>query len=263
MKVYGQSLKTMLITDPPHHAQIQYAGQTMAWCSTDNEEAYKRNMRAVPSKKQLIANNWVDTPIEYKFNSHGYRTPEFEESNTRFMTLGCSFTSGIGLPLDNIWPTYLSNDLNIPVDNLGVLGASSGLVFRVASYWIPKLRPKFVVWQKTFEQRFEVINQYDESNVLSPINDSITGTEIFKNWWFNDINSLLDAKRNELAIRYICSEYQIPLFTCYIDDFRNPVQGISRDLIHSGPMNHRFVANSLAKQINKYYQEDKFYFKNC
>ena len=35
----------MLITDPPHHAQIQYAGQTMAWCSTDNEEAYKRNMQ--------------------------------------------------------------------------------------------------------------------------------------------------------------------------------------------------------------------------
>jgi hypothetical protein len=110
-------------------------------------------------------------------------------------------------------------------------------------------KPKFVILQTTFKERFEIINQYDVSTVMSPQFDEATTQEVFRNWWFTDANSIADRDRNEMAIRYLCHQLDIPIFVIDVEDFRNPVAGLARDLTHSGPRNHQQVAELLYDQI--------------
>jgi hypothetical protein len=231
------------------------------WYPTDTEELYKQNIK-LPDKRQILFdNNWIDTEIIYQINSEGFRTPEFDPSKKRFMTLGCSFTKGIGLPIDVVWPTLLSNDLGIEVDNLAEQGASNGLIFRIAQHWIPILKPQFVVVQQTMATRFEILNNRRRGTISSVSYN----TELMPpSWWASDFNSLIDADRNELAIRYICSELNIPVYFLPIDEFTKVwteidgnliTRGISldkaRDAMHPGKAVHRAVANILRDRINK------------
>ena len=234
----------------PSHVQQQYANKTSNWCSSDSEEEYQRNLKIDRQSKLLGENGWIDQDIEYKFNSYGFRSREIDIANPGFAVFGCSFTMGIGLPLWDLYHARLSAELKLPVDNFGVLGASNGLMFRLAYYWLPIIKPKFVILQTTFKERFEIINQYNVSTVMSPsFCQTATTQEAFKNWWYTDANSIADQQRNELAIRYVCSRYEIPIVVIDVEDFRNPVLGLARDLTHSGPLSHLRVCTQLGKQL--------------
>lgn len=238
-----------MFANTPCHVQEKYHRQTLYWCSSDSKDRYQKNLQDEKSRRLLEGNGWVDSTITYEFNRYGFRSRDPDPTSPGILALGCSYTVGIGLPWDNVWPTYVSRELDIPVDNLGVLGASNGLMFRLAHYWIPQLKPRVVVWQKTFEHRFELLDQHDESNVLSPANTTISGKELFASWWYNDLNSQTDALRNELAIRYTCETNGIPIIKIEVEDFRNPQLGLSRDLDHSGPQNQQTVAWRLVDEI--------------
>ena len=84
---------------------------------------------------------------------------------------------------------------------------------------------------------------------MSPQWEEASTQQVFRNWWFTDANSIADKQRNELAMRYLCHELDIPIFVIDVEDFRNPVLGLSRDLDHSGPQNHHLMAENLKKQI--------------
>ena len=231
------------------------------WYPTDTEELYKKNIKLPDHRQILFDNNWIDAEIIYQINSEGFRTPEFAPSKKRFMALGCSFTKGIGLPIDVVWPTLLSTDLGIEVDNLAEQGASNGLIFRIAQHWIPILKPQFVVVQQTLATRFEILDDRGHGTVSS----SHYQTELMPPiWWANDFNSLIDADRNELAIRFICRELNIPVYFLPIDEFikvwtkidenlltRGISQDRARDIMHPGKAAHRAVANILRDRINK------------
>lgn len=67
---------------------------------------------------------WKDKEIIYKFNNFGYRTNEdFNKERKGIITLGCSFTEGVGIPIDWLWGYKLSNKINLPLFNLGVGGS--------------------------------------------------------------------------------------------------------------------------------------------
>lgn len=234
----------------PSHVQQQYANKTLNWCSSDSEEEYRRNLKNSQQHKLLLENGWVDQDITYSFNSYGFRSRAINTTNPGFAVFGCSFTMGIGLPLWDLYHVRLSKEISIPVDNFGVLGASNGLMFRLAHYWLPVVKPKFVILQTTFKERFEIINQYGVSTVMSPaFSQTATTQEVFKNWWYTDANSIADQQRNELAIRYICHALDIPIIVIDIEDFRNPMLGLSRELTHSGPLTHRRVCTQLCEQL--------------
>jgi hypothetical protein len=73
-----------------------------------------------------------NSPIIYKINKHGFRSDQFkkfEPENTNILFLGCSFTSGVGLPENLIWKSFMLNEMekkfdNIVSYNLGVQGHS-------------------------------------------------------------------------------------------------------------------------------------------
>jgi hypothetical protein len=244
-----------MFENTPSHVQQQYADKTLNWCSSDSEERFNTNLERIETLRLLGSNGWIDsdhprTKLTYKFNSQGFRSREINLDSQGIAVFGCSFTAGIGLPDYELYHYYLGNQIKLPVDNFGVLGASNGLMFRLAQYWLPVLKPHAVVLQTTFKERFEIVNQDNVSNVMSPQWKEITTQSAFRNWWFTDTNSIVDQQRNELAIRHLCHQLDIPIFVIDVEDFRNPVNGLSRDLDHSGPLNHQQVADNLCEQIH-------------
>jgi hypothetical protein len=240
----------------PSHVQQQYAGKTLSWCSSDSEEDYKKHLKDKNKYELLDVNGWANdherTRLTYTFNSEGFRSREINVNAPGFAVFGCSFTAGIGLPDYETYYYYLGKELKLPVDNFGVLGASNGLIFRLAQYWLPIVQPKFVVLQTTFKERFEIINQYNISTVMTPNWESVATQETFQNWWFTDANSIADKQRNELAIRYLCHTLDIPIFVIDVEDFRNPVDGLARDLTHSGIRNHQKVTAHLREAVESH-----------
>ena len=70
--------------------------------------------------------------VPYVYNDYGYRSFQKYEKlldvKDKIVTIGCSFTFGIGLHLEETWPTHLSALLDRPVLNLSLPGASHGYV---------------------------------------------------------------------------------------------------------------------------------------
>ena len=242
-----------MFENAPAHLQQQYANKTLSWCSTDSEQTFQKNLKDSQQCKLLDKNGFLrtDCDIKYSFNSYGFRSREIDTTNPGFAVVGCSFTSGIGLPVDDLWPVRLSKKLSIPVDNFGVHGASNGLMFRIAHYWLPIVKPKFVILQQTFKERFEIINQHNTSVMM--LSEDAHNSDIdmqFKNWWYIDANSVADQQRNEFAIRHICQRLDIPVIVIDVDTFINLQRGDkARDLQHPGSQTHNQASENFFKQL--------------
>ena len=231
----------------PHHRQTLDANKIVNWVSSDTQDEYDVNLLRHPEKLQ--EHGWLGIDIEYRFNSEGFRTDEFVEEG-RFLAFGCSFTSGEGLPLYQIWSTIVSDHLRIPYYNLGVCGASNMTMFRLAEYWIPKLNPPFVILQTTYKERFEIIysKTHTETYTVNSNNHTKHVTSLLRDWWSNDDNGRYDSLRNKLAIQQLCAQQGIPCYMIDIEDFE-PKIDLARDLLHAGPKTHQRVARQVLEMI--------------
>jgi hypothetical protein len=116
--------------------------------STDYEELYLKN-------KKEKGPDWYyyDNEIEYKYNSWGYRTKEFDDLDKDYLlTFGCSYTEGVGLHYDDMWSTKLSKTLDLDIFNLGAGGTSPDFqMYNTILFFNHVLKlnklPKLVVYQ--------------------------------------------------------------------------------------------------------------------
>jgi hypothetical protein len=159
--------------------------------STDSEELYKTN-------KKIFGPDWYyyNNPIEYKYNSWGYRTSEFNEiSDNYFLTFGCSYTEGIGLHSDDMWVNKLSNGLNIPSFNIAKGG--TGIQFSIInsilfSNFCKKNNkfPKFVIYQLSFSHRALYSHFSNDELFFEPFSASFPFEtypplhKYYKDWYF-------------------------------------------------------------------------------
>jgi len=141
--------KTILNKNTPIILNNYLVNKTKYFHSTDSKEKYLEN-------KNLLGKDWYyyDLEIEYKYNSWGYRTKNFEDINDDYVvTFGCSYTEGIGLEYKDIWPIKLGQKLNLDTLNLGVGG--TGIDFQFYNTMLlqqfllnnNKKLPKLVVYQ--------------------------------------------------------------------------------------------------------------------
>ena len=84
--------------------------------------------------------------IKYKMNEHGYRSSSpINYSEYNVLTLGCSWTMGIGVENEFIWPTLVHNKINKgALFNYGMYGVSTSFISKtlfkfVSSQFIPNL----------------------------------------------------------------------------------------------------------------------------
>lgn len=102
---------------PPHFGQ-DLANQTLEWLPSDTKENYEKLIKDPKHLEYFKTLGW-DKPgaITYKINSQGFRCDEFEPGDY-LAAFGCSYTAGIGLPVDVLWPTLVGEKLNLRVANL-------------------------------------------------------------------------------------------------------------------------------------------------
>lgn len=75
------------------------------WSDTDNLE----NFKEINDKGK---NLYKKTDITYRYNKHGFRCDDFDiKTDFPILFLGCSFTEGIGLPLEHLWTNILLNKI--------------------------------------------------------------------------------------------------------------------------------------------------------
>lgn len=254
------------ITDKPLHFGTGHAGQTYDWLPSDTEEVFQKLMQDPDYRQYAESQNWHRPgAISYRINSEGFRGAEFDQGPF-LLTLGCSFTIGIGLAEQDIWPTLVANALGMKSANIAWGGIAADTCIRLAAYWIPKLQPAAVIMLTPPRDRYEIFldEQYAKQNMMSiyPVEVMMPQSQVSvfskdehcKHWWLNDNNSLFNRYRNEMTLRQICAENSAP---CLIYDSlwafgrsREEV-GFARDYLHAGAQGHQMLADRIISDWNE------------
>jgi hypothetical protein len=244
----------MNINDTPPHFGKSYAGQTLHWLPTDTEENYHKHCQRLEYREYVKNKGWdQQCAITYRINSLGYRGDEFDFENPCLLTLGCSFSAGIGLPESDVWPWKLGKALDLPVVNLSWGGYSADTCFRLAEYFLPKLNAKLCVMMSPPPDRVEVLINQSEFEVFSPQSMSVnTDSKYLKHWMTNEENSRLNNMKNMLALEMLCNKQEIPCMTYRAFEFfarsREEVE-YARDYMHAGPLGHQLATEKILNDI--------------
>lgn len=248
--------------------QAEFAGQTLQWVGEDNQEQYEKKLNNANTRRQLEQSGWLTNTLTYQFNSHGFRSPEFDPTNDHFCAFGDSVTAGVALNYNQIYSTIIESKIGISCYNFGQAGGSDSTSVRLALTWLPKLAPKFVIYQSTFKHRFEWIEpwhgQRNPAGIKNPQQAVIYGvqphgggsspstqSDLYQHWINIDTNRELLAVKNLMTMRYLCQEMQIPLIEISIDDFFSKLDDKGRDLLHPGPKIHRIQAERILEKLNE------------
>lgn len=236
-----------------------YSNKTVEWFSTDTQDNYKTNLQS--NHKQLEQFNWIDNKFTYKFNSQGFRCDEFKQDSIIF--LGCSITQGIGMPLGDIFPTIVSNQLNLHCVNLGIERSSANTAFRLASHFLKDLRPKLVIATLLYPHRYELLTSEKAIHFIPnhkfQNKDTYSGvyySDFYDSWIIQRENMFLNYSKNILAINQLCDQYNIKFidFTSLIDKNQmipmiHDPSSLARDLVHPGLEIHRKISEILINNI--------------
>jgi hypothetical protein len=118
-----------------------YANQTLEWSGSDTIKNFRRHQ----------PNPYTRHSITYRFNEHGFRSDQFESNDHSMIFLGCSFTEGVGLPLEETYSSIIHQEIqqrlgrNIPYWNLGMGGCGLDSIVRCYYNFYRQLKPRVVV----------------------------------------------------------------------------------------------------------------------
>lgn len=231
----------------PVHFNTVYANSTVYFKGLDNKEQWLKNNSNPKYNNFFTENGWDrEDSITYQFNSHGFRDSEFTEESS-ILALGCSFTEGIGLTAEQVWPKLLEKQLGIKVWNLGIGGSSLDTAFRMLTYYINKLNISTVFLLEPPMHRMELIT---EPYPISYTPGDINPNDYYKQWLLDDRNAYFNSLKNILAMRQLCNDKNIKFFNAPAAMLGESSTDRARDLEHHGPMCQKHLADYF---INKYY----------
>jgi hypothetical protein len=239
--------KPSLTDQPPFQHNYNIRGHTIHWTGTDTIEQYEKNIQNNDSYNLLKKLGWIDTVIDYTYNSQGFRCEEFDQRDSA-IAVGCSFTEGVGLHESQTWPAYLADLLDLPVWNLGSGGGSIDTVFRILEHYIVRLNTKVVFILTPPKPRFEYCDIRNGFPIIS-IGNLESHESFAKEWLAQTFNADYNTKKTMMAIYYLCQNLKIPVFTQSSEsatitnyDSFNQVD-LARDLMHRGTGYQQYVAN--------------------
>jgi hypothetical protein len=252
------------IKPPPYHYGQYHANQHLDWLPTDTKENYEKLIQDSEHRQYFAKLGW-DQPgaITYKINSHGFRSDEFD-GGPYLVALGCSYTVGIGLPVEATWPYLVGQALGLKVANLAWGGYSIDTCFRLAEYWIPELKPDLVIMLAPPRHRVELMldqTQFDINKMPVEIFMPESQSSHFrkddwylKHWFLAEENARINQTKNSLAIQQLCADLDIP---CQVHKAENHMWwsreeiGYARDYMHGGPKIHTIIAEIIIDGCKK------------
>jgi len=237
------------------HRYQQYANQTLYWLDSDGRQEWEHNLKDKTKHAQLKKYGFdQEHAIVYQLNSHGFRCDEFSD-RPGFIALGCSFTCGIGLPIEQTWPYQVGSALDLSVWNLGIGSSGLDTCFRLLINYLDQLRPKFVMLLIPPQHRFE-IHDLDGPVWIMPgvaVNDKALQT-VQKVWYSNDQNSQINKIKNLWAMQQLCDKRGIRLITQEIPTEPQDITDkwpSARDLLHNGHATHQVWANNFLRKLKE------------
>jgi len=227
------------------HNYSMHANKSLYWDTSDNEALYLKNIKEPKRYEQLSNLGFLDTQIHYKYNSHGFRTDEFDDS-VEVVCFGCSFTMGTGIHAEDTWPAQFEHKTGLKTANLGLAGSSNDTVFRLAGHYLHLLKPKYAIWVQTDMSRIEILEDSPSIslNILpTDMHNPYAKDEFIKTWFSVDSNQQLQLQKNTLAFQMLCSlENIIPII---IPRNEVPFLDYSRDLMHPGRLSYEKLAETM------------------
>jgi hypothetical protein len=226
----------------PDHHLTEYKNQITQFSGPDSQEHYEYNL--VHNLTRLEEIGFDHKTVTYRHNAEGFRTDEFDQRESS-IALGCSFTQGVGLPEELVWPMLLSNKLNHYVWNLGVGGCSVDTCYRIAKHYVNYLNVKNVFLLGPPEDRFEyyrIDKEHYGLYVYLPSCDEQPNSAFFKGWVMSNEFREVNYAKNLDAISNVCSTHNVNFYYLYSGDVNDPGKK-ARDLMHPGIKYQQNVAN--------------------
>jgi len=112
-----------LLLPSPHNVY----SQTLQFVQTDSKELFDINRNKFGNEWY-----WANHQIEYRYNAAGYRmNKEIEDIdfNNYYAFFGCSFTEGVGIPIEETFAYKIAKAKNVDYINGAVGGASPEFAF--------------------------------------------------------------------------------------------------------------------------------------
>jgi hypothetical protein len=208
-----------------HNPYIEHSNQELDWLPMDTRDRYQLNLKN--RYHDLEKYGWINSNFTYKFNSRGFRCEEFSNEPS-IVFLGCSITIGIGLPAQHTWPSLVANNLNLKCYNLGIGGCSNDTAFRLAYFWLEKIKPKFVVFCQTFSARMEI---FSTNGIIGTPAETVKDFYL-THWTGNTHNLHLLQTKNCLAINKLSDTVGAKFIKVDVNQFQ--YKDYARDLAHPG-----------------------------
>jgi hypothetical protein len=211
--------------------------------------------------------NWIDENNNLIFPTYdcdwfGMRT-HLTPKDGMSLALGCSYTFGLGNHIDQIWPSYLSKELNIDIMNLGVCGGGVDTCYRLLKAWTNDFSIKNVFILIPGCYRYERLYSKSVGGVrhirLLPNYSDLTKEEqkIYDVTWSKveslDENVFINFHKSLEAIKYLCIKNNIRLYeylnpTFYLphesQHFQWPItKYTSFCSVHHGPEIQEFITD--------------------
>jgi hypothetical protein len=237
------------------HNYFPLANSCLNWVGTDQPNNQRSKLD--PAFEPIWAKSgWTNsTVINYKFNSGGFRTDEFDQSR-RILVLGSSATVGVGLHREQTWTELLSKKTNVPVWNLATGTGCLDTMYRVLKNYLPQLNVSMVVEFGGDKDAFEIYYQNKWHIVNSPLDysDYPDMQGVTSVWYTYPKNQQTNQEKNADAMQWICSQHQVPYYKFSPADIvLDPTVAAmdwSRCGNHGGPKRHVAIADYVSNRIN-------------
>lgn len=223
------------------------------WFPGDTKDKYKKNLRSADSYKKLNDLGWIDTPIEYRFDSLGFRNDcDFAAEEYYNLVLGCSISFGIGVQNKDIWYNYFADKFPEKFYNAAIPGGSlTGCLRSLIGLLEKGLMVKRLFLLSPGRDRYDVY-QNDRWQPLAWWSDH---SNITKQLILSKEHSELHHTINGLALEGICYKNDIELIK--LETNRPDIdQAIcydlkGRDLEHPGVDWHRWLGEQMYAEYTR------------
>ena len=156
------------------------------WHNTDTEECFNKHYKRFPKLFQV----YKDNPIEYIFNSDGFRMKfELKPDKSRKVDifLGCSHTMGSGHYWENTWPYRVSQHTGNDIVNLAVGGLGPESAFYLLAKYFHYFDVQNVFYFQDIVARYDYFDEKQQTHPYSPVWNHEQGKQPYQNWYIRDV----------------------------------------------------------------------------
>lgn len=209
----------------------------------------------------------------YTYNQLGFRGDSINKEGFRVMSIGCSYTEGVGVNDHETWPAQFTKLIEDGVNmNFGISGRSNDYTSRCLLTYYDIIKPDLVLIMYTFPARREFYSPEGGIEPFKPgaswgyFSDTDNGKklQILKEETQNDFEDIQNWYKNHLLISYFLKYKNIPfiwngcfLETDYMDEYRYDgnyntfVDKGFDDGKHPGPKHNEVYAKNLYEHIQE------------